>query len=61
MSSELVIGVDGGGSHTRAWVAHRDTPNENGVIGRGRGGVSNPRVAGVAVAVHSIERDTGCV
>ncbi len=55
MSTELVIGVDGGGSHTRAWIAHRDAQNEDGVIGRGSGGGSNPRIAGSTVATQNIE------
>ena len=55
MSIELVIGVDGGGSHTRAWIAHRDAQNADGVIGRGSGGGSNPRIAGSTVATQNIE------
>lgn len=53
--SDLVIGVDGGGSRTRAWIVRRDTPTRDGVIGRGSGGAANPRAAGVDEATNNIE------
>jgi N-acetylglucosamine kinase-like BadF-type ATPase len=39
----VVLGVDGGGSHTRAWIAHEDGT----VVGRGMAGPSNVHVLGV--------------
>ena len=40
---QLVLGVDGGGSHTRAWIAHEDGT----VVGLGMTGPSNVHVLGV--------------
>lgn len=40
---QVVLGVDGGGSHTRAWIAHEDGT----VVGRGMAGPSNVHVLGV--------------
>lgn len=39
----LVLGIDGGGSHTRAWIAHDDGT----VVGRGLAGPSNVHILGV--------------
>ncbi len=54
-SAALVIGVDGGGSRCAAVLA-RPVPGGTGidVIGRGRGGPANPRVAGHDTARASI-------
>ena len=54
MSERLVLGVDGGGSRTRAWIAR----DEAGAvpIGRGVAGCSNPTVRGLDQALDSIER-----
>ncbi len=56
MQSEWVLGIDGGGSKTQAWIARRDTPTEDGVVGRGRADGSNPRTAGSVTAMHNIEQ-----
>jgi len=42
-SPQMVLGVDGGGSLTRAWIAHEDGT----VVGRGLGGPSNVHMLGV--------------
>lgn len=42
-SPQVVLGVDGGGSHTRAWIAHEDGT----IVGRGIAGPSNVHVLGV--------------
>lgn len=55
MSSDLVIGVDGGGSRTRVWIARRDLPTKDGLIGRGSGGSANPRVVGTDEAIKNID------
>ncbi len=53
MSAErpLVIGVDGGGSGTDAWLAQAD----GDVIGRGSAGPSNAKAVGAAAACAAIE------
>ena len=54
-SDALVLGVDGGGSRCAAVLAR--VPPAGGVLeilGRGRGGPANPRVAGHDVARDSI-------
>lgn len=40
---QVILGVDGGGSHTRAWIAHDD----GAIVGRGLAGPSNVHVLGV--------------
>lgn len=40
---QVVLGIDGGGSHTRAWIAHEDGT----VVGRGMAGASNVYSLGV--------------
>lgn len=49
--SDLIIGIDGGGTNTRAQLAD---PNGN-VLGTGEAGTSNPMVHGVAAAQHELE------
>lgn len=52
----LVIGIDGGGSKCAAVLARLATAGAGGLemLGRGRGGPANPRVAGHEVARGSI-------
>lgn len=52
--SELVLGVDGGGTKTVAWIARRTRGSEE-ILGRGHSGPSNPRAIGVAKATTNIE------
>ena len=54
----LVLGVDGGGSKTRAVVADA----EGAVLGKGLAGPSNPLRVGVAVAAHAVREaaDRAC-
>jgi len=55
-SADLVIGVDGGGTKAVAVLARRSASAAERVVilGRGRGGPGNPRVAGHDVARESI-------
>ncbi|MFM7205744.1 MAG: BadF/BadG/BcrA/BcrD ATPase family protein [Planctomycetaceae bacterium] len=55
-SATLVIGVDGGGTKSAAVVARRPATAAEplAILGRGRGGPGNPRVAGHDVARASI-------
>lgn len=53
MHSELVIGVDGGGTKTVAWLALQSA--DHAVLGRGQAGPSNPRAVGFEVAQSNID------
>ncbi len=61
---ELILGVDGGGSKTVAWLACRDHPDTHPdihpgrvhVIGRGRSGPSNCRSVSIAQATENLDR-----
>lgn len=50
-SSPLVIGIDGGGTKTVAWLA----PLTVGLVGRGIAGPGNPRAVGFDVAQANID------
>jgi N-acetylglucosamine kinase-like BadF-type ATPase len=49
-NDDLVIGVDGGGTKTVAWVAPRNDPTNTIVLGRGQAGPGNPRAVGFKAA-----------
>jgi hypothetical protein len=42
----MVLGIDGGGSKTAALIASLDESGELNILGHGRGGPSNLRLAG---------------
>ena len=50
-----VLGVDGGGTKTEAWIARCAPSAEPEVIGRGKAGPSNPRAAGFDAAMHNLQ------
>ncbi|MGC1272087.1 MAG: N-acetylmuramic acid 6-phosphate etherase [Planctomycetaceae bacterium] len=50
---DLVLGVDGGGSKTVAWLARRN--GELQVLGSGVSGPSNPRSGGIEAAAANLE------
>ena len=53
-SRGLIVGVDGGGTKTVAWLAARDaSPGQ--VLGRGEAGPSNPCAVGFATAMQNVE------
>jgi N-acetylmuramic acid 6-phosphate etherase len=52
--SEIVLGVDGGGSKTVVWLARREPGSEN-ILGRGLSGPSNPRAIGIEAATINLE------
>ena len=54
--SSLVLGVDGGGSRTVAWVAARGECAEPTVLGRGSAEASNPQSVGLDRAVENLDR-----
>ncbi len=53
-SNRLVLGIDGGGTKTVAWLADRDPAGEQSVIGRGLSGPANPQTVGLATAAESV-------
>jgi N-acetylmuramic acid 6-phosphate etherase len=53
-SANLVLGVDGGGTKTIAWVASNDG-DELRIVGRGQAGSSNPQAAGWATALDNVQ------
>ena len=50
----LVIGIDGGGSKTVAWLAEKSS-TDGRVLGRGSAGPSNPQAVGFANAGEALE------
>ena len=53
-NDDLVIGVDGGGTKSVAWVAALDHSTNGAVLGRGQSGPSNPRSVGFHAAQSAI-------
>jgi N-acetylglucosamine kinase-like BadF-type ATPase len=53
-NTDLVIGVDGGGTATVAWVAPLDDVTNTVVLGRGEAGPGNPRAVGFEFAQFTI-------
>lgn len=53
-SANLVLGVDGGGTKTVAWLASTDG-GELQVVGRGEAGSSNPQAAGWSTALDNVQ------
>jgi N-acetylglucosamine kinase-like BadF-type ATPase len=54
--SQLLLGVDGGGSKTLALVATLDESSQISVLGRGRGGPSNLRLSGKEISLKSLDQ-----
>ncbi|HUG71007.1 MAG TPA: BadF/BadG/BcrA/BcrD ATPase family protein [Pirellulaceae bacterium] len=54
--NDLVLGVDGGGTKTIAWLAPREAPREESVLGRGNAGPSNMRSVGFETAIRNVDR-----
>jgi N-acetylglucosamine kinase-like BadF-type ATPase len=50
----LVVGVDGGGTKTEAWLAWINAGETPEVIGRGLAGSSNPRAVGMEMALANL-------
>jgi N-acetylglucosamine kinase-like BadF-type ATPase len=54
-NSALLLGIDGGGTKTVAWLAPLDDPSNAIVLGRGHAGPGNPRAAGFETAQANIQ------
>jgi N-acetylmuramic acid 6-phosphate etherase len=52
--SDIVIGVDGGGTKTVAWIAPLEDADNTVVLGRGKAGPGNPRSVGFETAQSNI-------
>lgn len=55
-SNKILLGVDGGGSKTEALVATLDDVGQIEILGRGRGGPSNLRLAGKQQSLTSLNK-----
>lgn len=55
-NDELVLGIDGGGTKTVAWLAVRSCQAESSVVGRGTAGPANPQTVGFAKAIENLDR-----
>lgn len=54
--TRFLLGVDGGGSKTLAWLASLDESGQMLVLGRGRGGPSNLRLSGKEQSLNSLDQ-----
>jgi N-acetylglucosamine kinase-like BadF-type ATPase len=50
----MLLGIDGGGTKTVAWLAPLDDPTNSVVLGRGQSGTGNPRAVGFEAAQSCI-------
>ena len=55
-SDRLVLGIDGGGTKTAAWLADRSVLGEPSIRGRGTAGPANPQAVDFAVALKNLDR-----
>lgn len=55
-AADLVLGVDGGGTKTLAWLASRIAPHPDRPLGMGQAGPGNPRSVGFEAAQANIAR-----
>jgi len=55
-SNRILLGIDGGGSKTAALIASLDDAGQIQILGRGRGGPSNLRLAGEQQSLASLNK-----
>jgi len=55
-TNQLMLGIDGGGSKTTAVIAKLDSQGEISILGGGRGGPSNVRLAGTEISLASLNQ-----
>jgi N-acetylglucosamine kinase-like BadF-type ATPase len=55
-NDELVLGIDGGGTKTVAWIARCRTDGQLEIVGRGVSGGSNPQAVGLQAAVENLSQ-----
>jgi N-acetylglucosamine kinase-like BadF-type ATPase len=51
MDTRILLGVDGGGTKTEAWLARADGVAPPVILGRGKAASSNPRAVGLSTAL----------
>ncbi|MGM0486613.1 MAG: N-acetylglucosamine kinase [Planctomycetota bacterium] len=51
---DLVLGIDGGGTKTVAWLGTRPATEDSLVVGRGRAGPANPQAVGFPTATDNL-------
>jgi N-acetylglucosamine kinase-like BadF-type ATPase len=56
IGDQLVLGIDGGGTKTVAWLARCDPTADLSVVGRGSAGPANPQAVGFAEAIENLDR-----
>ena len=54
--ARFILGVDGGGSKTAALVAVLEESGQLSILGRGKGGPSNLRLAGKTLSLASLDQ-----
>jgi N-acetylmuramic acid 6-phosphate etherase len=52
----LILGIDGGGTKTQAWLAECPAAGESTVIGRGVAGPGNAQALGLSAATENLDR-----
>lgn len=52
----LLLGIDGGGTKTVAWLACFIPPGPVEIVGRGSAGPANPQAVGFSVAIANLDR-----
>ena len=58
-SDDLVLGIDGGGTKTVAWLGVYPSQGEPTIVGRGRAGPANPQAVGFPAATDNLARAIG--
>ena len=58
-SNELVLGIDGGGTKTVAWLGVHSSKGGPAIVGRGRGGPANPQAIGFPAATENLDQAIG--
>jgi N-acetylglucosamine kinase-like BadF-type ATPase len=58
-SDDLVLGIDGGGSKTVAWLGVHPSQGGPTIVGRGRAGPANPQAVGFPAATDNLARAIG--
>ena len=53
-SDDLVLGIDGGGTKTVAWLGVHSSEGEMAILGRGRAGPANPQAVGFPAATDNL-------
>lgn len=58
-SDDLVLGIDGGGTKTVAWLGVRSPEAQPTIVGRGRAGPANPQAVGFPAATDNLSQAVG--